>query len=115
MIGKDWDPGDAFRRCYVGRLGGYLVTALRGMRARDWLGTPRVVSLRVVDSYRAGSQRGYRCPRQGESCSTLGRAYIARYGAAQGWALALWVIATCGAYEDPCSGPGRTGGSCCPG
>jgi putative component of membrane protein insertase Oxa1/YidC/SpoIIIJ protein YidD len=102
----------------VGRLRGYLITTLRGMRLRDWLGTPRTVSLRVVDSYRDGSQREHRCPRAGESCSTLGRAYIARYGAVQGWALAFWVVATCGTAsysEEACDGPGRSGGSCCPG
>jgi hypothetical protein len=93
-------------------------STLRGMRLRDWLGTPRTVSLRVVDSYRDGSQREHRCPRAGESCSTLGRAYIARYGAVQGWALAFWVVATCGTAsysEEACDGPGRSGGSCCPG
>lgn len=116
-MGKDWNPGDAFRRCFTGRLRSYLATTFAAMSLRDWVGTPRAVSLRVVDAYRRGSALEQRCGRSGPSCSTLGRAYIARYGAVQGWTLALWVIATCSAEysEDPCAGPGRSGGSCCPG
>lgn len=73
----------------VGRLRSYITTTFAAMSLRDWVGTPRAVSLRVVDAYRRGSALEQRCGRTGPSCSTLGRAYIARYGAVQGWARAV--------------------------
>ena len=114
---KQWSSGDSHRRCYTGKLRGYLTTTFRGMRPRDWVGTPRQVVLRFIASYQAHSSAGEaRCGRGvGRSCSNLGYRYVDRYGAVQGVLLAVWVVVTCGAYEDPCGGPGRSGGSCCPG
>ena len=88
----------------------HLRTASRGMRLRDWLGTPKQVMLRLVDSYRRDSYKEQRCPRpDGHNCSTVGRRYIATYGALQGTLLALWVVATCGVasecYDNPDAEP----------
>jgi putative component of membrane protein insertase Oxa1/YidC/SpoIIIJ protein YidD len=85
----------------VGRLRGYLTTTLKGMRARDWFGTPRQVMLRFITAYQVHSSVGQaRCGRgEGRSCSTLGYRYVNRYGAAQGILLAAWVVLTCGTVE----------------
>ena len=92
----------------------YYRDTVRGMRRLDWIGTPRQVALRLIDSYQRNSSDGAdRCGKgAGRNCSLVGRRYVERYGAVQGVALAIWVVATCGVAmdsdcEDMCNGCGK--------
>lgn len=110
-MNKGWDSGDRYRRCSVGELHGHLATTARRLTPRDWWGSPRNVALRLIDAYRADATRTARCTRpQGRSCSTLARAYIARYGAVQGTLLAVWVVMTCATVNGSCGDEPRPHG-----
>lgn len=99
MIGRNWDPGDAFRRCYTGKLRGY-VSTLHGCyqrvhAAEQWHGSPRARSLALIGDYQANVSTGRGlCPRAGVNCSERGRRAVSRYGAV-GWLLAAWAVTTC--------------------
>ena len=115
MIGRNWDPGDAFRRCYTGKLRGYLTTlhaCYRRVRAAGgWHGTPRARSLALIGDYQANVSAGRNlCPRTGPSCSARGHAAVTRFGAA-GWILVPFILTSCHECNDPTDPFGRTG--CC--
>lgn len=83
---------------------GVLPVLLRGIvalaRAGQLWGSPRTVSLRLVDWYRTNVSAGQqRCPsgRRGRraSCSRYGQRMIERYGALLGWWLALARMRRC--------------------
>jgi len=98
-VAKGWSAGDAHRRCYTGRLRGYLTTLhacyQRVQAAGGWRGTPRARSLALIGDYQTNVSAGRGlCPRAGVNCSERGRRAIVRFGAV-GWLLAAWAVATC--------------------
>lgn len=97
---KEWSVGDQHRRCFTGRLRGYLTT-LRGCHARvaaagQWTGSPKARSLALIQDYQRNVSAGRGlCPRAGVNCSERGARAVARYGAVVGWTLAGWAVLTC--------------------
>jgi len=111
MIGRNWDPGDAFRRCYTGTLRGYLTTLYacysRVQAAGGWHGTPRARSLALIGDYQVNVSAGRSlCPRPSPSCSERGRTAVSRYGAA-GWLLVPFILTSCHECNDPSDMAGR--------
>lgn len=83
------------------------------VRTGQVVGSPRSVSLRLIDWYRAEVSAGRHCCPTGAtglrpSCSRLGRRLIERYGALLGWYLALARARQCSAL----SAPQGTGSDC---